>query len=766
MENSIREALNPAQWEAVAYCEGPSLVIAGAGSGKTRVLTYKIAYLLQQGLPPWNILALTFTNKAAREMNERIAAIVGTEATRYLWSGTFHSIFSKILRVEASFLGYTSDFTIYDTADSRSLVKTIVKELQLDDKLYKPATVASRISEAKNALVLPDSYKSDSRIRERDARDGIARTGDIYSIYCQRCRRANAMDFDDLLTNTFLLLRDNPEIKEKYADRFQYILVDEYQDTNAAQHRIISLLTTPVSRICVVGDDAQSIYAFRGAKIDNILRFSEQYPGAHIIKLERNYRSTQTIVNAANDIIRHNPNQISKNVYSDNAAGKPISVISSYSDKEESLKVLAEVRRLHRNEGIDYGDIALLYRTNAQSRSFEESFRKAEIPYRIYGGLSFYQRKEIKDLIAYFRLVANPDDEEAFLRVLNYPARGIGDTTKSRLSAAAHEHEVSLWEVATHLERYDVGLNKGAQAKLAAFCNLIVSFNDRLPRKSGYELAIDILRETGIAAEIHADHSPESISRQENIEELLGAIKANEAEVLEETGRELVSLKEYLSQVSLLTDADKQEDGTPKVTLMTIHAAKGLEFEAVFVTGMEEELFPGSSARCYPKEMEEERRLFYVAVTRAKQFCYLTYAKSRYRYGKMEFCTPSCFLDEINECYLCRDTVRKPVAASTWKRTESFNPLFRKESDSDIFATPPPRFRQVSRPAAAPSNGQSSSRLVASALMPGQKIEHERFGIGTVMSVEGAGDSAKACVEFEAAGRKNLLLKFARYKLL
>lgn len=766
MENAIKEALNPAQWEAVSYCEGPSLIIAGAGSGKTRVLTYKIAYLLQQGLSPWNILALTFTNKAAREMNERIAAIAGDEATRYLWSGTFHSIFSKILRYEAEYIGYTSDFTIYDAGDSRSLVKNIVKELQLDDKLYKPATVAARISEAKNALVLPDEYTSDRRIHDRDARDGIARTGEIYRIYHERCHKANVMDFDDLLMNTFLLLRDNPEVKEKYANRFQYILVDEYQDTNAAQHRIITLLTTPRSRICVVGDDAQSIYAFRGAKIDNILQFTEQYPGARVMKLERNYRSTQTIVNAANSIIRHNRNQIAKNVYSDNAIGSPIPVISSYSDKEESLKVLAEIRRLHRKENVGYDGIALLYRTNAQSRSFEETFRKADIPYRIYGGLSFYQRKEIKDLIAYFRVVCNPDDEEAFLRVLNYPARGIGDTTKSRLVYAAREHDVSLWTVASRQAEYAAALTKAAQTKVSAFCDMIASFRERLHEKSGYDLAIDILRETGMAAEVQSDHSPESISRQENIEELLGAIKAVENEMLEENGNEQVSLQEYVSQVSLLTDADKQDDDVPKVTLMTIHSAKGLEFDAVFVTGMEDELFPGSNARCYPKEMEEERRLFYVAVTRAKRFCYLTYAKSRYRYGKMEFCNPSIFLDEIDECYLQRDSKRYGQMNTSGPRpipTGIFSP---KEPERRQDGPVPSRFRRVVHAETQMPVRESRRTSVPETLEVGRKIEHERFGIGKVISIEGTGENAKACVEFEMAGRKNLLLKFARYKLI
>lgn len=763
MTNDIKDALNPTQWDAVAYCDGPSLVIAGAGSGKTRVLTYKIAHLLRLGLPPWNILALTFTNKAAREMNERIAGIVGTEATRQLWSGTFHSIFLKILKLEAAHVGYGSDFTIYDAADARSLIKSIVKDLQLDDKLYKPATVAACISEAKNALVLPQAYLDNRETHSRDTRNGIPRTGEIYSLYCQRCRKANAMDFDDLLLNTFLLFRDAPEIREKYASRFQYILVDEYQDTNAAQHRIISQLTTPQSRICVVGDDAQSIYAFRGAKIDNILQFTEQFPGARVIKLERNYRSTQTIVNAANSIIRHNSRQIAKNVYSDNAIGDPIPVISAYSDKDESLKVLAEIRRLHRNN-VPYDDIALLYRTNAQSRSFEEVFRDAGIPYRIYGGLSFYQRKEIKDLIAYFRLVCNTADEEAFLRIVNYPKRGIGDTTVEKIMAAARQNAVTLWDVVEHPGKFGAALSPSVLSRIETFRQLILPFRSRLSQKSGYHLALDILRESGILAEMQADDLPESRSRRENIEELLGAIQAGELEMLEETGQEIVPLTDYLSQIALLTDADKHDDDTPKLTLMTIHAAKGLEFDAVFVTGMEDNLFPGANARFYPNELEEERRLFYVAVTRARKYCFLTFAKSRYRYGKMEFSEPSPFLNEIDSRYLQFETALTVPAGYGPTRPKEAHAApaegFRRTATS-VSA----RFRPLQSPAESPAS-PSAGCPSAHSLVAGSVIEHERFGIGTVLSVEGTGDNAKATVDFREAGRKNLLLKYARYKQL
>ena len=771
MEDFLTSALNESQLEAVTYCDGPSLVIAGAGSGKTRVLTYKIAYLMQIGLAPWNILSLTFTNKAAREMNERIASLVGTERTRGLWSGTFHSVFSRILRQEAALLNYTSDFTIYDSSDSRSLIKAIVKEMGLDEKVYKPATVAGRISEAKNNLLLPDAYAADPSILKRDSVDNIGKVYDIYAKYWQRCHMSNAMDFDDLLLNTFLLFQDQPEVRQKYADRFQYILVDEYQDTNMAQHRIVAQLTRPDSRICVVGDDAQSIYGFRGANIDNILRFTQQYPSARLIKLEQNYRSTQTIVNAANSIIRHNRNQIAKKVFSTNEVGQPIQILSSYSDKEESLKVAGEIRHLHRQEDMDFKDMALLYRTNSQSRAFEEAFRNANIPYRIYGGLSFYQRKEIKDIIAYFRLTNNVDDEEAFKRILNYPARGIGATTQQKLQLAAAEYGVSLWSVMEQPEAFQLSFNKGTMAKLWAFRDLILSFKNDLLSTPGYELAVRIIRESGIGAEIHVDRSPENLSRQENVEELLNAIKAYEADMLEETGREVVPLTEYLSQVSLLTDSDQKDDDQPKVTLMTVHAAKGLEFDAVFVTGMEDELFPNANAHYYPKEMEEERRLFYVAVTRAKKYCYLTYAKSRFKYGKVEFGNPSPFLDEIDAQYVVRDdegqknpfaavaqramgTAQRPAAnfsatqSRTAPRTESYAPRHLTPVRKTLFS---------------PSG---ASHPAPQGLAVGQRIEHERFGIGRVASIEGSGDNMKACVEFENAGKKNLLLKFARFKVI
>lgn len=757
MDAYLSQHLNPSQLDAVTYCDGPSLVIAGAGSGKTRVLTYKIAYLVQNGLPPWNILALTFTNKAAREMNERIAQIVGKELTRNLWSGTFHSIFARILRRESDFIGFSSDFTIYDSADSRNLVKTIVKEMGLDEKKYKPATVAGRISEAKNNLLLPDQYAAQPTILQRDNIDGLGKVHEIYSKYWQRCRQANAMDFDDLLLNTYLLLLEHPEIRSKYMDRFQYILVDEYQDTNTAQYRIISLLTQPDSRICVVGDDAQSIYGFRGAKIDNILQFTQQYPSARLIKLEENYRSTQTIVNAANSIIRHNTRQITKKVFSNKEIGTPIRIISSYSDKEESLKVAGEIKRIHRAEDVDYNDIALLYRTNSQSRAFEETFRNANIPYRIYGGLSFYQRKEIKDVLAYFRLITNPNDEEAFRRILNYPARGIGATTQSKILLAAAEMEVSPWLVITHPEEYGLDFNKRTYNLLQNFVSLIEGFQQKLMKINGYTLAAEIIRESGIGADIHSDNSPENLSRQENVQELLNSMKAFEEDMLEETGREVVPLTDYLSQVSLLSDTDQEEDNLPKVTLMTVHAAKGLEFDTIFVTGMEDELFPNANARYFPREMEEERRLFYVAVTRAKRHCYLTYAKSRFKYGSTEVTTPSPFLDEIDKDYVeweDNNTWLKPRTA----HSSTLSPRAQQEPKF-----PPPHFTPYKKTTSALH--RSSGHTVPQ-LRPGDIIEHERFGVGTVLQLEGTGDSSKASVKFENAGTKNLLLKFAKFKVM
>ena len=602
--------LNESQWGAVRECEHPLLVIAGAGSGKTRVLTYKIAYLLERGYAPWEVLALTFTNKAAKEMNERISSIVGVGKSRGLWSGTFHSIFARILRAESQFIGFESNFTIYDSSDARSLIKSIIKELKLDDKTYKPSKVQGRISDAKNRLMLPQVYAADTHMTSRDTRDNMPDVHRIYTEYFKRCRTSRAMDFDDLLLYTFLLFDKAEEVRKKYAQRFRYILVDEYQDTNYAQHAIVNLLTKDNHHICVVGDDAQSIYSFRGANIDNILQFNRQYPEAITLKLERNYRSTQNIVDAANSIIRHNKEQIEKTVFSENEKGDKILLMPSSSDKEEASKVIGHISRLHRSEDVALSEIAILYRTNAQSRSFEDALREKNIPYRIYGGLSFYQRKEIKDIIAYFRLVTNLNDEEAFKRIVNYPARGIGNTTLQKIFTASREHNVSLWAVAEQPTQYGVALNKGTQSKLESFCNLITDFRSRVTNMGAFDFATELLQYSGIKEDLQKEDGPEGQSKRENVEELLGAIRSFERETTEETGRETIVLSEFLQQSALQTDADEQDDDTPKVTLMTIHSAKGLEFEAVFVTGLEDGLFPGSQARFFPREMEEERRLF------------------------------------------------------------------------------------------------------------------------------------------------------------
>lgn len=650
----FRSELNESQYEAVTYLDGPSLVIAGAGSGKTRVLTYKIAYLLQHGIHPWNILALTFTNKAAREMNLRISQICQDISLSGMWSGTFHSIFARLLRIEHEVINYPQDFTIYDSADTKSLIKAITKELGLDEKVYKQNIVEGHISEAKNHLILPAQYAAESTIISRDRSEGVAQIHKIYTIYQQRLSAAGAMDFDDLLLNTYLLLRDHLDVRQRYIERFQYILVDEYQDTNMAQYQILSLLTNPQSRICVVGDDAQSIYSFRGADISNILNFQQQYPNARIIKLECNYRSTQNIVNAANSIIRYNEHQIPKTVYSAGAEGDPITLFSAASDKEEARKIVANITRLHARKDVPYNEVAVLYRTNAQSRVIEEALQGANVPYRIYGGLSFYQRKEIKDTLAYCRLIANPHDEESFRRIINYPARGIGATTIQKVQLAAATHDVSMWTVANAPLAYDVEINKGAINKLSAFCELIESFRVQLDKVTASDLVRDIIRRSGIGVDLTLVKSAENTARQENVDELLASIQTLEKEARDEEGRTRVSLSEYLSTVSLLSDADTRDDGTPRVTLMTIHAAKGLEFQAVFVTGMEEDLFPSSLAKMSTHEMEEERRLFYVAVTRAKEYCFLSYAQTRFRYGSLQFAEPSPFLDEIDEAYIQR----------------------------------------------------------------------------------------------------------------
>ncbi len=774
MPINYKEELNESQYAAVQYIDGPSLVIAGAGSGKTRVLTYKIAYLLEHGYSASSILALTFTNKAAEEMKARIARQVGWETARYLWMGTFHSIFSRILRSEAEIIGFTPHFTIYDQADSRSLIKAIIKEMQLDDKTYKPASVQTRISRAKNQLVLPEAYASNAEVYKDDAAAKMPAVRDIYRRYTERCRQAGAMDFDDLLVYTYLLFERHPEVCRKYAERFRFVLVDEYQDTNYAQHSIVWQLTRESQKVCVVGDDAQSIYSFRGAKIENILKFTKQYQGAKLFKLEQNYRSTQNIVEAANSLIEKNQQQIRKEVFSEKEKGEPVTVFNAYSDVEEGEMVVNQIVALRRKEKYAYSDFAILYRTNAQSRIFEEALRKRSLPYRIYGGLSFYQRKEIKDVIAYFRLAVNPADEEAFKRVVNYPTRGIGDTTVGKIIGAATQAHVSLWDVLCNPLQYGVSINKGTHAKLQTFKELIETFLADAAEKDAYTVGQEIVTRSGIMNDIYQDRSPENLSRQENVQELINGMHDFCAS-REEEGNTHISLSDFLSEVSLLSDQDMDKSvGDEKVTLMTIHSAKGLEFKAVFVVGLEEELFPSAMAQGSPRQLEEERRLFYVAITRAEEHCYLSFARSRFRYGKMEFSSPSRFLRDIDTCYL-----HMPQETSFMHRAESgvsrLQASWREEESMAKRIIPEKPKEGIVRPAVSRNLSKVStvsSRTVpgnggtAASVQAGQMIEHERFGLGEVLKVEGTGENCKATVRFQHAGEKQLLLKFARFKVI
>ena len=778
------EELNEGQRNAVLYNDGPSLVIAGAGSGKTRVLTYKIAYLLENGYQPWNILALTFTNKAAREMKERIARQMGPERARHLWMGTFHSMFLRILHVEAGHIGFTSQFTIYDTADSKSLIRSIIKEMGLDEKVYKPGMVQARISNAKNHLVSPAGYANNKEAYEGDRAAKVPALRDIYQRYWERCRRADAMDFDDLLFYTFLLFRDHPEVLARYQEQFRYILVDEYQDTNFAQHSIVLQLAKNHQHVCVVGDDAQSIYSFRGADIDNILYFTKVYPDTKVFKLEQNYRSTQTIVRAANSLIEKNQWQIRKEVFSEKEKGEAIGVYQAYSDVEEGDIVVNKIAELRREKRYAYSDFAILYRTNAQSRIFEEAMRKRSMPYRIYGGLSFYQRKEIKDVIAYFRLIVNPNDEEAFKRIINYPARGIGDTTVGKIIAAATGHNVSLWTVLCEPLAYGLNFNKGTVGKLQAFRELISAFITDAAEKNAYEIGADIIRQSGIINDVCQDSSPENLSRKENIEELVNGMSDFCAQRQEE-GKPNVLLGDFLSEVSLLTDQDSDKDGDDeKITLMTVHSAKGLEFKNVFVVGMEENLFPSGMVGDSPRALEEERRLFYVAITRAEEHCFLSYAKTRFRYGKMEFGSPSRFLKDIDIRFL-----RLPQDAGMFRRVEEEAAAFRRENargfapdredapyggkervsvrpKQQIIAPTVPRNLKRVAPSANTASTSPSAGASANRVQQGQLIEHERFGLGEVLKVEGEGDNAKATIRFKNAGDKQLLLRFARFKVL
>ena len=778
------EELNEGQRNAVLYNDGPSLVIAGAGSGKTRVLTYKIAYLLENGYQPWNILALTFTNKAAREMKERIARQMGPERARHLWMGTFHSMFLRILHVEAGHIGFTSQFTIYDTADSKSLIRSIIKEMGLDEKVYKPGMVQARISNAKNHLVSPAGYANNKEAYEGDRAAKVPALRDIYQRYWERCRRADAMDFDDLLFYTFLLFRDHPEVLARYQEQFRYILVDEYQDTNFAQHSIVLQLAKNHQHVCVVGDDAQSIYSFRGADIDNILYFTKVYPDTKVFKLEQNYRSTQTIVRAANSLIEKNQWQIRKEVFSEKEKGEAIGVYQAYSDVEEGDIVVNKIAELRREKRYAYSDFAILYRTNAQSRIFEEAMRKRSMPYRIYGGLSFYQRKEIKDVIAYFRLIVNSNDEEAFKRIINYPARGIGDTTVGKIIAAATGHNVSLWTVLCEPLAYGLNFNKGTVGKLQAFRELISAFITDAAEKNAYEIGADIIRQSGIINDVCQDNSPENLSRKENIEELVNGMSDFCAQRQEE-GKPNVLLGDFLSEVSLLTDQDSDKDGDDeKITLMTVHSAKGLEFKNVFVVGMEENLFPSGMVGDSPRALEEERRLFYVAITRAEEHCFLSYAKTRFRYGKMEFGSPSRFLKDIDIRFL-----RLPQDAGMFRRVEEEAAAFRRENargfapdredapyggkervsvrpKQQIIAPTVPRNLKRVAPSANTASTSPSAGGSANCVQQGQLIEHERFGLGEVLKVEGEGDNAKATIRFKNAGDKQLLLRFARFKVL
>ena len=849
--------LNEAQRAAVEYIDGPSLVIAGAGSGKTRVLTYKIAYLLSQGMKPWSIMALTFTNKAAREMKERIGKLVGNDLAQHLYMGTFHSIFSRILRAEAEHIGFNNNFTIYDESDSRSLIKAIVKEMGLDDKKYKPAAVHAKISMAKNNLMSAAAYESDAAIFEQNKRAQMPEVGKIFVAYVQRCKQANAMDFDDLLTLTYQLFREHEDIRHKYAARFDYVLVDEYQDTNHVQMSIVMQLCQEKQRVCAVGDDSQSIYSFRGANIDNILNYQRQFQGTRLFKLEQNYRSTQTIVEAANSLIKHNRNQIPKDVFSENAKGEKIQYKPAYSDKEEAAIVAKDVKRIRREDGCQYSDFAILYRTNAQSRSFEEEFRKQGIPYRIYGGLSFYQRKEIKDIIAYFRLVANPDDEEAIKRIINYPARGIGATTVLKIADCAHQNQVSFWEVIGAPERYGLAVTKGTMNKLETFRLLISSFIERAQTTDVYELGDAIIKESGISQDIMSGKDADDLARQENLEEFLSGMSAFVEERREEGRFDELFLQDYLQDVALLTDADSDGDkDEPRVSLMTVHAAKGLEFPTVFVVGLEENIFPSPLSAASLRELEEERRLLYVAITRAEKHCILTNAKNRWRYGKMEFDNPSRFIDEIDGKLIdCLDEAggslfgsmsesrlgsrsgsmfgsradsmsdqpewaraqrprrpwedaEQPRYSSRYQNSKPVASQFVADPKPSLFDDEPetsrtsgrssvsgrsslsegnfksvralnaakrymethsshPASRGTGSSAASVSSSTASSAGSSSCgLQEGMKIEHQRFGRGTVLKIEGTGENTKATVEFVHSGTKQLLLKYAKFTVV
>lgn len=799
MEDYLSE-LNDSQRDAVLYDDGPSLVVAGAGSGKTRVLTCKIAHLLQNGYQPHTVLALTFTNKAAREMKRRIASVTDKYITRYLWMGTFHSIFYRILRREADRIGFPSDFTIYDSTDSKNLIKTIIKEMQLDDKIYRPDMIQSRISNAKNALVTCNAYDRNQELLSYDNLSKTPRTNEIYRRYQNRCVKAGVMDFDEILLQTNILFRDHPDVLAKYREQFRYVLVDEYQDTNFAQHLIVVRLCEKHQHIFVVGDDAQSIYSFRGANIDNMLRFKDHYPACKIFKLERNYRSTQNIVNAANSLIAKNKEQIRKTIFSENEKGSKVAVISSYSDYEEAYLVSTGIIDMMRDKGYSYSDFAILYRTNAQSRVLEEAMRKRLIKYRIYGSQSFYQRKEIKDVIAYFRVIVNPSDEESIKRIINYPARGIGNTTIDKLQKAAVAAGVSLWEVIASPLEYAVAINKGTAAKLQDFRLMMEDFRENNQRMPVVELVEYVTKRSGIAGILFQDTSVEGISRQENVQELLNAIHEF-VSIRQEEGSENISLADFLTEISLMTDQDNEKDeNADLVTLMTVHAAKGLEFKNVFIVGMENDLFPSQRSMDNPRAIEEERRLFYVAITRAKENCIITYAKNRYRNGKSNTATPSFFIKDIDSKYLLfpsdielplqsgssyssfsrnRNEGRKAYitfgrnpawdAETSWSGTSDKNNSYEESSAGTSTG--------VRRQSVAPLDTSGYTRIkntktgitdpaekvnTPEALTVGDKVLHKLFGEGEVIELEGTGGNARVTIKFKNAGEKKLLLKFAK----
>lgn len=757
--------LNPQQRAAVETTEGPVMIVAGAGSGKTRVITYRVAHLIQKGVDAFNILVLTFTNKASREMRERIEKVVGNEA-KNIWMGTFHSVFAKILRVEAEKIGYPSNFTIYDTDDSKSLLRTILKEMQLDDKLYAVNIVLNRISSAKNNLISHTEYLANETIQAEDISNKRPLMGVIYETYAKRCFKAGAMDFDDLLFKTNVLLKDHPDVLNKYQHKFKYLMVDEYQDTNFSQYTIVRKLAAAHHNICVVGDDAQSIYAFRGANIQNILNFEKHYPDLKVFKLEQNYRSTQNIVEVANSIIANNKNQLEKNVFSDNEKGDRIKILRAFTDNEEGKIVAESIAQERALKGLDYTDFAILYRTNAQSRAMEESLRKLNIPYKIYGGLSFYQRKEIKDLIAYFRLTFNPADEEALKRVINYPRRGLGDTTLEKISVAADQHGITMWEVICNPNQYLDGRIPG---QLNDFVTMIKSFAAESKKLDAYESALYIAQHSGILKELHSDDSVEGRSRFENIQELLNGIK----EFAEREDIEDRNLAIFMQDVALLTNDDNdKEKNKDTVSLMTVHSAKGLEFKNVYIVGLEENLFPSQMSLTSRTDLEEERRLFYVAITRAEKKLVITYATSRYRWGTLTSCEPSRFINEINPSYLELEAIKaaKPSFSNgsfdterkSWSQQRDLAPKSATTSSSSPSIRP--KTTTILPKAHVPTAGFTPN--AANEFQNGMEVEHEKFGFGKIVNLEGTLPDIKATVFFQGLGNKQLLLKFAKLRIV